>query len=89
QVPCRFLSAGERKRLALARLLASPAELWLLDEPTTGLDAAAVDDLLHAVAGHVAAGGIAIVASHGPLALDHAETLALDDYTPRGRALAS
>lgn len=88
-VPCRFLSAGERKRLALARLIASPADLWLLDEPTTSLDVAATEDLLHAIVTHLAAGGRAIIASHGPLAVDNAVTLALDDYTPRGRAIAA
>lgn len=88
-LPCRFLSAGERKRLALARLLASAAELWLLDEPTNGLDTAALDDLLRAVTAHCADGGIAVVASHLPLALDQAATLALDDFTPRGRAIAA
>ncbi|HXE16465.1 MAG TPA: heme ABC exporter ATP-binding protein CcmA [Stellaceae bacterium] len=88
-MPCRFLSAGERKRLALARLLASPAALWLLDEPTNGLDAAALEDLLRAISDHCAGGGIALIASHLPLTLDRVETLALDDYTPRGRALAA
>jgi heme exporter protein A len=88
-MPCRFLSAGERKRLALARLLASPADLWLLDEPTTSLDTAAVEDLLHAITSHLADGGRAVIASHGPLAIETAATLALDDYTPRGRALVA
>jgi len=88
-VPCRFLSAGERKRLALARLIASSAELWLLDEPTTSLDTAATEDLLHAIESHLAGGGCAAIASHGPLAIENATTLALDDYTPRGRALAA
>jgi heme exporter protein A len=88
-LPCRFLSAGERKRLALARLIASPAELWLLDEPTTGLDTAAGEDLLNAIAAHRAAGGRVAIASHGPLAVDNAATVALDDYTPRARAVAA
>jgi len=88
-LPCRFLSAGERKRLALARLIASPATLWLLDEPTTSLDAAGTEDLLRAIAMHRAAGGRAVIASHGPLALENAMTLALDDYTPRARAIAA
>jgi len=88
-LPCRFLSAGERKRLALARLIASPAALWLLDEPTTNLDTAGTDDLLRAVTMHRAAGGRVVIASHGPLALEDAMTLALDDYTPRARALAA
>jgi heme exporter protein A len=88
-VPCRFLSAGERKRLALARLLASPAALWLLDEPTTSLDAAAEADLIHAIATHRDAGGRVAIASHGPLAVENARIVALDDYTPRGRTLAA
>jgi heme exporter protein A len=88
-LPCRFLSAGERKRLALARLIASPATLWLLDEPTTSLDAAGTEDLLRAITTHRAAGGRVVIASHGPLSLENAMTLALDDYTPRARALAA
>jgi len=88
-LPCRFLSAGERKRLALARLIASPATLWLLDEPTTSLDAAGTEDLLRAITTHRAAGGRVVIASHAPLALENAMTLALDDYTPRARAIAA
>jgi len=87
--PCRLLSAGERKRLALARLLASPAELWLLDEPTSGLDAAAETDLMHAIARHRAGGGRVVLATHGPLPIEDAETLALDDYMPRPKAIAA
>ncbi len=88
-LPCRFLSAGERKRVALARLVASPATLWLLDEPTTSLDAAGAEDLHRAITTHRAAGGQVVIASHGPLALENAMTLALDDYTPRTRAIAA
>ncbi|MGH7075031.1 MAG: heme ABC exporter ATP-binding protein CcmA [Stellaceae bacterium] len=84
-LPCRLLSAGERKRLALARLVATPAELWLLDEPATSLDAAAEDDLMRAIAAHRAAGGRLVVASHDPLAMADAATLALDDYAPKPR----
>jgi heme exporter protein A len=87
-LPCRFLSAGERKRLALARLIATRAALWLLDEPTTGLDAAAEIDLLQAIAAHREQGGRVAIATHGPLPLDNAATLALDDYMPRARKAA-
>jgi heme exporter protein A len=85
-LPCRLLSAGERKRLALARLVASPAELWLLDEPTTSLDTAAEGDLSRAIATHRAGGGRVVVASHDPLAIPDAATLALDHYAPLPRA---
>jgi heme exporter protein A len=88
-LPCRYLSAGERKRLALARLVATQAELWLLDEPSTGLDAAAEIDLLQAIAEHRAGGGRVVIATHGPLPLDDAAVLALDDYTPRARKAAA
>jgi heme exporter protein A len=88
-LPCRYLSAGERKRLALARLIATPAELWLLDEPTTGLDAAAEIDLLQAVAAHRAGGGRTVIATHAPLPVEDAAILALDDYTPRPRTIAA
>jgi heme exporter protein A len=59
-----MLSAGQRRRLALARLAASPGEVWLMDEPTVTLDAGAIDRLATMVAGHRAAGGIVVVATH-------------------------
>jgi heme exporter protein A len=80
--PCRLLSAGQKKRLSLARLLASPAPLWLLDEPTTGLDEASVRALETIIAEHRAMGGIVIAATHIPLALTAAQELSLADFTP-------
>ena len=79
-VPCRFLSAGQRRRLALARLLASPAPIWLLDEPTAALDSDGEARLIAAIAAHRAAGGRLAVATHLPLPLPGAETIRLDDY---------
>jgi heme exporter protein A len=81
--PCRILSAGQRRRVALARLAASHAPLWLLDEPTTGLDSDAVADLTRLVAEHRAEGGRVALATHAPLALDGAQTVALGDYAAR------
>jgi heme exporter protein A len=81
--PCRWLSAGQRRRVALARLLAVPAPLWLLDEPTTALDADSQARLEQAIAAHRAAGGMVIIATHAPIALDAAATLALDGYAHR------
>jgi heme exporter protein A len=66
-VPSLYLSAGQRRRLALARLLAAPRALWLLDEPDAGLDAASRERLARAVAEHRAGGGIAVIATHGDL----------------------
>lgn len=76
-VPVRLLSTGQRRRAALARVIASGAGLWLLDEPATGLDTASISLLEAAVARHRAAGGIAIVATHQPLAIVDAATLDL------------
>ena len=64
-VPGRYLSAGQKRRLALARLLVAPASLWLLDEPTAGLDADAERRLDHAMERHRAAGGMVVMALHG------------------------
>jgi len=75
--PARLLSAGQRHRLALARLLASPAALWLLDEPATGLDDEAVGDLLAAIAAHRADGGRVALSTHTALPLPAAATLTL------------
>ena len=62
--PARFLSQGQRRRAALARLLVAPALLWLLDEPTNGLDAAANEALAQAMRRHRADGGMIVAATH-------------------------
>jgi heme exporter protein A len=67
-VPCRFLSAGQLKRATLARVMASEAPLWLLDEPQNGLDAVSITRLDAAIAEHRENGGAVIVASHTALA---------------------
>ena len=65
--PAHLLSAGQRRRLGLARLLLAPRRVWLLDEPTVALDADAMLALLHAVRDHAAGGGLAVIATHGPI----------------------
>ena len=76
-VPAAYLSAGQQRRLALARLLATPRPLWLLDEPDAGLDAANRAHLARAVAAHRAAGGIAVIATHGNLEVAAPQVLEL------------
>lgn len=68
-IPVRLLSTGQRRRAALARVVTSGAKLWLLDEPATGLDAAAVIRLEGVVAAHRETGGAVLVATHQPIAL--------------------
>ncbi|MCE2510841.1 MAG: heme ABC exporter ATP-binding protein CcmA [Alphaproteobacteria bacterium] len=63
--PARFLSAGQRRRLTLARLLATKAPLWLLDEPEAALDHEAAARLREAIARHRAQGGMVVLATHG------------------------
>jgi len=77
EVPVRMLSTGQRKRAALARVIASGAPLWLLDEPANGLDADGQVRLAAAMAAHRAAGGAILAASHQLLALDGAQTVEL------------
>ena len=67
QVPVRLLSTGHAKRATLARVAASSAPLWLLDEPLNGLDSDGVARLDALVAAHLARGGAVLAASHGPL----------------------
>lgn len=81
-VPARYLSAGQRHRLSLARLLASPAELWLLDEPTVALDTDAVSVLLAALAEHRARGGMAAIATNVDLGEIGAATLDMQGFAP-------
>jgi len=71
-VPVRLLSTGQRRRAGLARVVASGAPLWLLDEPGNGLDAAALDLLGQVIAAHRADGGAVLAASHQPIGLDDA-----------------
>jgi len=67
--PARALSAGQRRRLAMARVMLSAAPLWLLDEPFTNLDDAGMNFLSHVIARHLDAGGAALLASHQPPAI--------------------
>ena len=67
--PARALSAGQRRRLAMARVMLSAAPLWLLDEPLTNLDEAGVHCVSEIIASHLDAGGAALVASHQPPAI--------------------
>ena len=76
-LPARMLSAGQRRRLALARLALSHAPLWLLDEPTLGLDARSVERFGAMLAAHRNRGGIAVAATHLPLPLSDAMQLSL------------
>ena len=77
ELPARMLSAGQRRRLALARLALGRASLWLLDEPTLGLDERAVVRFGELLAAQRARGGMVVTATHLPLPLPGAETLRL------------
>jgi heme exporter protein A len=76
-LPARMLSAGQRRRLALARLALARAALWLLDEPTVGLDSQSVERLGRLMDAHRAAGGLVVAATHLPLPLRESSELAL------------
>jgi heme exporter protein A len=77
-LPVAYLSAGQRRRIALARLLVAHRPLWLLDEPTLALDAAAQAMLTTLMQRHLAGGGLLIAATHAPLGLPGARELRLD-----------
>ena len=66
-IPAAYLSAGQKRRLGLARVLLAERPIWLLDEPTVSLDRAAQNMLTGAVDAHVAAGGLVVAATHAPL----------------------
>jgi len=75
--PAQYLSAGQHRRTALARLVASPAALWLLDEPTVSLDSDGTACLQMAIMGHRAAKGMVMAATHIELGLDDVNILQL------------
>ncbi len=78
EVPVSYLSTGQRKRAALARILNSAAQIWLLDEPYNGLDSANGGALDQKLTRHAQAGGIAVVAEHRPPSINVAATISLD-----------
>lgn len=80
-VPVRYLSTGQTKRAAFARLIGQNAPIWLLDEPLNGLDRNAVELVEALVAHHCAAGGIAVIASHQPIALAAMARFELEGFT--------
>lgn len=79
-MPCRYLSAGERRRVALARVLGSACPIWLLDEPTAPLDQEGCERLQTAIMHHLNQGGMAIIATHRQLSL-HGSEICLDAAT--------
>jgi heme exporter protein A len=79
------LSAGQKRRLGLARLLVTGRSIWALDEPTVSLDAASVALFAQAVQTHLKQGGSALIASHIDLGLDGAGVLDLTPHRPSGR----
>jgi heme exporter protein A len=78
-LPAAYLSAGQRRRLSLARLVAVKRPIWLLDEPTSTLDDAAQGRLSAMMGRHLAGGGIILAATHGPIGLDRAKELRLGE----------
>ena len=73
QLPAAYLSAGQRRRLSLARLLTVRRPIWLLDEPTAALDAAGQALFASLMRGHLARGGLIVAATHGPLGIEARE----------------
>ena len=77
RLPASYLSAGQRRRLSIARLIAVGRPIWLLDEPTSALDTAAQAMLAELMRAHRAGGGLILAAAHGPIGLDGAKELRL------------
>ena len=76
-LPAAYLSAGQRRRLSIARLIAVKRPIWLLDEPTAALDTEAQATLAGLMAEHLSEGGLIVAATHGPIGLEPAAELKL------------
>lgn len=79
-VPVRYLSTGQKKRAALARMIGQKAPVWLLDEPLNGLDTRGVALVEELAAEHCRGGGIAVIASHQPFTLPDMQRIELKDF---------
>ena len=77
RLPASYLSAGQRRRLSLARLIAVERPIWLLDEPTTALDTLGQAMLAELMRVHLASSGLILAAAHGPIGLDESKELRL------------
>jgi heme exporter protein A len=84
RLPVAYLSAGQRRRVALARLIVARRPLWLLDEPTAALDAAAQETLFALMGAHLSEGGLVIAATHAPLPLAGATELRIGRAPHKG-----
>jgi heme exporter protein A len=78
-LPAVYLSAGQRRRLSLARLIVVERPIWLLDEPTSALDVAGQSMLAELMRAHLVRGGLILAATHGPIGLDRTVELRLGD----------
>ena len=81
-LPAAYLSAGQRRRLSIARLMAVKRPIWLLDEPTSTLDVSAQSRLTSLMQTHLSEGGLVMAATHGPIGLGAVRELRLEDAPP-------
>ena len=81
KVPGRFLSAGQKRRVNLARILATPAPLWLLDEPTSALDKETITSLETTISHHRAGGGMVVISTHSDIQLASHQVIDLTGFT--------
>lgn len=88
-MPAAYLSAGQKRRIGLARLLVAERPLWLLDEPLVSLDAEGARTLTALIDGHLARQGLAIISTHLPMAIGAQKTLDLEPFASAHRVDAA